>query len=93
MIQFTKLNIEGFCSIPNLSLDLNTTGITIIRGVNGEGKSSIFSALVWGLYGKTPKDVSDVNTWEKLRKKDIGTEQSVVSITSRDRLIMKTEEK
>lgn len=70
MIQFTKLNIEGFCSIPNLSLDLNTTGITIIRGVNGEGKSSIFSALVWGLYGKTPKDISDVNTWEKLRKKD-----------------------
>ena len=70
MIQFTKLNIEGFCSIPNLSLDLNTTGITIIRGVNGEGKSSIFSALVWGLYGKTPKDVSDVNTWEKLRKKN-----------------------
>lgn len=70
MIQFTKLNIEGFCSIPNLSMDLNTTGITIIRGVNGEGKSSIFSALVWGLYGKTPKDVSDVNTWEKLRKKD-----------------------
>lgn len=70
MIQFTKLNIEGFCSIPNLSLDLNTTGITLIRGVNGEGKSSIFSALVWGLYGKTPKDVSDVNTWEKLRKKD-----------------------
>lgn len=70
MIQFTKINIEGFASIPELSLDLNTQGITIIRGVNGEGKSSIFSALVWGLYGKNLKGNSNVNTWEKVRPKN-----------------------
>ena len=70
MIQFTKINIEGFASISELSLDLNTQGITIIRGSNGEGKSSIFSALVWGLYGKNLKGNSNVNTWEKVRPKN-----------------------
>ena len=46
MIQFTKINIEGFASIPELSLDLNTQGITIIRGLNCTVKTSRFSALL-----------------------------------------------
>lgn len=69
MIQFTKIDIEGFCSIDQLSLDLNVPGITLIRGANGFGKSTIFSALVWVLYGKNPKGNSNVNTWEKVRPK------------------------
>ena len=78
MIQFTKINIEGFASIPELSLDLNTQGITIIRGVNGSGKSSIFSALVWVLYGKNPKGNSSVNTWSKfMPKKYLGTKVEI----------------
>lgn len=67
MIKFLKLNIEGFCSIPQFELELDSPGITVIRGFNGQGKSSLFSALVWGLYGKNLKGISDVNTWDKFR--------------------------
>lgn len=81
MIQFTKIDIEGFCSIDQLSLDLNVSGITLIRGANGFGKSTIFSALVWVLYGKNPKGNSNVNTWEKVRPKSYkGTKVEVYFI-------------
>lgn len=69
MIEFSKINVEGFCNIRELDLQLNTNKITIIRGSNGNGKTSIFSAIVWALYGKNIKGISDVNTWEKYRPK------------------------
>lgn len=69
-IEFKSLSIEGFCSISNLPLDLDRDYVTIIRGKNGNGKSTILSALVWVLYGKNIKGISDVNTWEKYRPKD-----------------------
>lgn len=78
MIEFTRISIIGFCSIPELELDLNSKGITIIRGYNGQGKSSIFSALVWCLYGKNIKGNSNVNTWKKVQpKKYPGTKVEV----------------
>ena len=53
MITFLTLNIEGYCSIgESIHLPLNTGGTVLIKAPNGSGKSSIFSALVWGLYGK-----------------------------------------
>jgi len=67
MITFKSVHIEGFCSIPKLELNLNTSGITVIRGANGLGKSTIFSAIVWAIYGKNLKGNSDVNTWKKYR--------------------------
>lgn len=70
MINFTNLNIEGFCSIGNISLPLNHQHIIIIRARNGEGKSSLFSALVWCIYGKNLKGISDVTRWKKFRDKD-----------------------
>lgn len=70
MITFLSLHIQGFCSIGNLHLQLNQQGTTIIRAANGEGKSSIFSALVWCLYGKNIKGVSDVNTWKEIQPDD-----------------------
>ena len=69
MIEFTKISIVGFCSIQELELNLNTNSITIIKGATGNGKSSIFSALVWCLYGKNIKGNSNVNTWKKFQPK------------------------
>lgn len=69
MIEFTNISIRGFCSIQELDLPLNTKGITVIRGANGFGKTSIFTALVWALYGKNLKGNSDVNTWSNYRPK------------------------
>ncbi len=70
MITFLSIHVQGFCSIGNLHLQLNQQGTTIIRAANGEGKSSIFSALVWCLYGKNIKGVSDVNTWKEIQPDD-----------------------
>ena len=69
MIQFGNIIIDGFCSISHLELNLSSRGITVIRGATGEGKTTILSALVWGVYGKNLKGKSDVNTWEKYRPK------------------------
>lgn len=70
MIEFNKIYIEGFCSITSLEMPLNTQKITIVRGPNGYGKSNFLSAIVWALYGKNLKGISDVNTWKKFRTKD-----------------------
>lgn len=70
MINFLNLNIEGFCSIHELSLNLNVPNTILIRGNNGMGKSSIFGAIAWVLFGKNIKGKSDVLTWEKYRTKD-----------------------
>lgn len=78
MIRFGNIHIEGFCSIQELDLDLGHKGITVIRGATGEGKTTILSALVWGLYGKNLKGKSDVNTWDKYQpSKYMGTRVEV----------------
>lgn len=74
MLTFTTLNAVGFCSIENLHLQLNTNCTVLIKATNGKGKSSILSSLVWALYGKNLKGVSNVSTWESVRPKDyLGT--------------------
>lgn len=71
MIKFNNIIIEGFCSIPKYTLNLNSgDGITIVRGPNGYGKSSLFAAISWVCYGKTSKGVNNVNTWDSVKPKD-----------------------
>lgn len=71
MLTFLSLDIEGFRSISeHTSLQLNTPGITWINSPTGSGKSTIFSAITWALYGKDLKGVSSVKTWDKYRPKD-----------------------
>ena len=70
MLTFLSINIEGFRSIAEPThLSLNVPGITWINSPTGSGKSTIFSAITWCLYGKDLKGVSEVKTWEKLRPK------------------------
>jgi DNA repair exonuclease SbcCD ATPase subunit len=70
MLTFLNLEAEGFCSIESLHLQLNPTCTILIKAPNGKGKSTILSALVWAIYGKNLKGVSEVNTWKKVRSKD-----------------------
>lgn len=70
MLTFTTMNVVGFCSIENLHIPLNPSCTILIKAPNGEGKSTILSALVWAIYGKNLKGVSEVTTWEKVRPKD-----------------------
>lgn len=70
MIKFESLTIEGFASIQDpLVLNFNSRGLTLIKGPNGYGKTTIPSALVWCLYGVTLKKNSSILTWEHKRKK------------------------
>lgn len=71
MVNFGKIVIEGFNSIGNLELDLNLPGLNFVKANNGVGKSTIFNALYWVLYGKHPKGLtaSRVATWKQYRTK------------------------
>lgn len=78
MLKLLNMQIEWFCSIPNLYVPFDQKQTVLIKAPNGSGKSTIFSALVWCLYGKTIKGVSDVQTWKEFRTSDYcGTMVSV----------------
>lgn len=78
MIEFSHIYIEGFCSIESLNLPLNNNKVNLVVGSNGFGKTTILSALVWCIFGKNIKGVSDVNTWPRYRKKGyMGTKVEV----------------
>lgn len=71
MLKFIRIMIEGFASYEGYNeLDLCPNSAVVIKAPNGSGKSTIFSSLVWCLYGKTIKGVSDVNTKKKYRTKE-----------------------
>jgi len=65
-MDFKRIKISNFLSIGEAELSLNS-GLVGIYGLNkdvqcassnGAGKSSLFDALYWGLYGKTFRDIA-----------------------------------
>ena len=81
-MKIKTLQIHNFLSIENADLNFNETGVVLLDGwnfdddtANGAGKSAVFNALSFGLYGKVPRDVT---TSEVLRK---GTKTGYVTVT------------
>jgi len=78
-IKFLYVSAQYFRSFKSFHLDLQAGGISLVQGEllgdlesvesNGSGKSSLFSAISWALYGRLPhisgKDVTgdDVISW------------------------------
>lgn len=69
-IVFKTLEINDFQSIGNAKIELDERGTTIIKGINnyeentdsnGSGKSSIFEALYFSLFGKTTTGLTNVS--------------------------------
>lgn len=67
-IKINNVDIEGFQSIEKASISLSNQGVVLVKGINnfesktssnGSGKSSIFEALIWAIYGKTSSGISD----------------------------------
>lgn len=70
MIKLLNIYIEGFCSIVDpIKIPLNQGTTVLIKGPNGRGKTTMFSAITWALYGKNLKATSEVNTWKKVQPK------------------------
>lgn len=51
-MRLLRLEAENFRSFAEIDLDLNASGVFAITGVNGAGKSTIFLAIEWALYGR-----------------------------------------
>lgn len=55
MITFDKIIIEGFKSIQNMEFDFHESGVYLIKAPNGTGKSTVFEAIYFTLFGKDMK--------------------------------------
>jgi len=53
MIKFQKIKAKNFLSYKDLDFEIPESGLFFVKGDNGAGKSGIFEALCFGLYGKT----------------------------------------
>lgn len=54
VVSFKSLSVEDFCAIKGRAdLDFTTTGMALLRGPMGVGKTSLGDALTWCLYGNT----------------------------------------
>lgn len=70
-VDFICIDVEGFGSIQNpFHFDFHNPGINVIRGMNGTGKTTVFNALFWCLYGINLKGVTKdkVSTWPHVRE-------------------------
>lgn len=59
-----SVSVSNILSIEEASITLDSKGLILIEGwnhdadrANGAGKSAIFSAMVWGIYGNYPRNI------------------------------------
>lgn len=67
---FSTVEIDNFLSYEHLVFDLNKPGLTLLVGNNGAGKSTVFDALVWCLFGFTLKGLTGDEVVNLKAKKD-----------------------
>lgn len=72
MITFDKITIEGFKSIQNMEFEFHETGVYLIKAPNGTGKSTVFEAIYFVLFGKDMKgeNLDSVLTLPEYRGRD-----------------------
>lgn len=82
--KFHKIIIQGFGSCRTLVFSFDQGGLTFLKGANGAGKSTVFNALVWCMYGKHPKGITAtrIPTWEKYRLNDFKGTRVIVTGSS-----------
>lgn len=83
MLKILNVHMEGFCSIVEpQTLNLDLGGTILIKAPNGFGKSTLFSAITWGLYGKNPKGKVSATTWKKYQPADYKGTKVIVTWVS-----------
>ena len=83
-IKLKKISLNNFKGIKNL--EVNFADTTIISGKNGSGKSSIFDAFTWLLFGKNSQDrkVFNIKTLDENGKEIPKLEHSVEAVLDID---------
>lgn len=72
-VTFKIIKLQGFKSYSYpVSFQFSNTGLHLIKGANGGGKTSLFSALVWALYKVNLNDTANtkIPTFKHKRTKD-----------------------
>lgn len=83
-IFFKEIVLEGFGSFQKkTAFPLNQVGINLVYGENGNGKTTLFSALLWCLYKVNLKGTNNdkVATWQSRRLKDYKGTRVAVSFS------------
>jgi len=64
-MKILRFKVENFGSYPVLEMNLENTGLCLLYGPTGAGKSTIMDAVCWCLFGVTAKDgnADDVRSW------------------------------
>lgn len=72
MLSIQKIKYKNFLSTGNQFTEVNFTDTktTLIVGKNGEGKTTLHSALVFGLYGKSNRNTTKKQLVNSRNKKD-----------------------
>nr|DAG32177.1 MAG TPA: STRUCTURAL MAINTENANCE OF CHROMOSOMES PROTEIN [Caudoviricetes sp.] len=52
MITINELQIENLKNVKAVKLEPSASGLTVIGGLNGQGKTSILNAIAWALGGE-----------------------------------------
>ncbi len=82
-MELKRLGIRNFLGIGEGEIAFDRSGVVLIEGVNhdspysisnGAGKSSIFEALFWGLYGKTKRGLAGDDVVNNVSGKDCRVE-------------------
>lgn len=59
-IRIEKISIQNFKKIKSLEIEVDGSNLNLV-GVNGSGKSTVFDAFTWCLFGKDSQNRSDSN--------------------------------
>lgn len=103
-VVFTKLQADGFRTLHNFEFEFDTSGLYLVMGTNGQGKTTVFEALYYAVTGNNLKGsrVGDLVTYKEQRPKGFSGMVVALSLTVngsnyqiyrfRDLDTMKTEE-
>lgn len=64
-MKLLKLQVTRFGSYESLTFDFTETGLALISGPTGAGKSTLMEAVCWTLFGQTARggNVDEVKSW------------------------------